>query len=83
VLLDKIDFHAVADEAGERGRNLHARREMRAAVPDVAQARREAESEQGQHAEHVVGRTAGVGEMLGDAQPATVGEKTVRHMGRF
>jgi hypothetical protein len=83
VLLDKIDLHAVTDETAERGRNLHARREMQAAVPNVAQARREAESEQGQHAEHMVGRATGVGEVLGDAQPATVGEQAVQYMGRL
>jgi len=83
MFLDQIDLPGVPCETAEQRRNLHPRQDVQTAVADVPQTRREAEPQQGRHAEHVVGRAARVGEVLGDAQPAAVIEQAVQHMGRL
>ena len=53
------------------------------AILEVAHARREAEAEHREEPEDLVGGAAGVGVMLGDAQPGAVMEQPVEHVRRL
>ncbi len=77
------NINCAADQRFEGRINGHARQEVKPAILDVAQPRRETESEQVAEAEYVISCAAGVGVVFGDLQAGLMIEQPIEDVGRL